>query len=602
MAFVKNYLQDFESPNGWRYRVRVQFGILDLTTGFDEFELPEGVIQLAEVGFSYAKFPMGFSDATSVKYNINLSPLDGAFIVDLPYEEFANSLAQGFSFDGTDYKYNVFILTSDKGNDTLAVADFPIVAITAQKPTIEREFELNKQLTITSIDTICLGKLVAETYTMEQLKDDYWTEYAEASVTRTIGNLSDFYKSGTEFVIQEGVQTVAPSAYFLASAQVVLQRFLFLLVKKIWSKITQEAFSAVSSTIYTLLFTTREITPFEATTFYTTNADNDCLPTSTAVGSATLQVLTRYELRFTPFTPIGGFLHKVSSESPFRNYKNVWNFLQDLSEQGCTKAFFTYELQGTNNSNSMIVPNFEKILTGATFVYDSRDFEIMYKQGSDAIRGTKLTTNARSVDDLSEFDNSSFLSSADNEYNLKNLIFNPMPDAPVKELIIRYLDYGVKQVLYGAKLYATASDPFIRVADKVKVTFGASDSVTTSATAPTAIFPLGNPEELRNKILERQLSGGLIQGLAKALTAIFGANGAGFIEITEMFRDDLKLGDIVELTNVNAGLGSNIEGWIRTPSGAGVSFARCVVTEIIHDVVTDKMKVTAFAFQNIGDI
>lgn len=592
-ALVLNYRQDFRSPNGRRYRLIVQLGVYDLSTATGTYDLPDGVIELSEIQSSFDKFPLGFTDALTVKYKLNYTPLERGVVTDFTLQDFVKAMSYGFYFDGTEYYYNVFVLTSDRGNSALDYDEFHVEAVTGQRPTIERKYSLNKPLHINEIDTICLGKLVAETYTMNAMLTDYYSEYSEASETRTTVQPYDFYKDSSNGIANVNYQDYFVTYTYSKSAQLLLQRFIFLLTKKIYSKITQATFD--SSGINTLLFTTYGITPFEAVTFYTNDNTDNQQPTSTAISNSSLTVLTRLEIQESPIRSIGGFLSPASSESPFKNYNNVWNFFQDLSEQLCTKATFNYEFY--DGLNVLVYPTFKKLLDGGTYTYDARDFEVEFSQGGDSVRGCKITLNPRGSDDMKEYDNSSFLSIADNEYNLKNFIFNTQPDAPDTKLIGRFGSNAFKYVIYGSKLYNQATSPMVRVGDKITITFGTGESVTSSS-GPTSIFPIGNESEIANSIYRRQLAGGVIQGIARAIFLAFEANGNGFVEF-EMFKEDVKVGDIITLTNTVSS-DATIGGYIGTPSGASVSFANCIVTELVHEVVTEKVKVKAFVYQPIG--
>lgn len=606
-----NYLSDFTTKNGWRYRLQIQLGVFDLASNSGDYTLPLGAIELVEVQSSFDKFPIGFSDALTVKYKLNYTLLETGGTADNILKDFVRALSYGFYFDGTEYYYNVFILTCDRGDGTKDYDEFAVEAITGQRPTIEREYKLNTPLIINEIDTICLGKLVAETYTMDMVLDDYYTEYSESSETRTTVQPYDFYKDGSNSIANVNYQDYFVTYTYTKSAQLVLQRILFLVTKKIYSKIKQDTFA--TTPIYNLLYLSYEVTPFEATTFYEIDNTDIQNPTGGGISNTSLTVITRLEIQESPIRSIGGFLSPNSGESPFNNYDNVWNFLQDLSEHLCTKTTFEYQRYDADNficfvwHKKMLEPF---SLSTTPHEYDARGFEVTFNQGGDSVRGAKITVNGRGADDMKEYDNSSFLSIADNEYNLKNFIFNTQADAPEKNLISRNGGNAFKYVIYGSKLYKQATSPMVRVADKITVTFGAGESVTTAALAGFAfdsIFPITTEEQVQNRTYKRQISGGVIQGVARALQLAFEANGSGFVEF-ELFKDDfggagvpIKLGSIIELTNT-VSTDATVGSFIGRPDGSAVSFANCIVTELAHELETEKVKVKAFVYQSIGTV
>jgi len=599
--------QRFTLNNGWRCLLKVQTGALYPDTFAGDgvgFELPKGTIFPIEENRQFDKLPIGFTDATMVKYKVNLNTLDRGATTTAGYKQFVDGLAKGFAIDSSEeYRYNIFALYTDYGDDTLDEEDYLLHVVTAQKPTIERTFELNRPLQVGEIDTICLAKLVAETYTMTKCKEDYWTVFDEAAEAYSNASLYDFYKNSTNGIYNINFQDYFITRTYVKSLKTALDRIHWLLVLKIRSKIVQ---TNDNTGLYNFLFSVNLVNPFISLTLYDNEQDDNQQPNATARNYGDFGIVTRLELQSSPVQSIGGFLSENSSESPFRNYNNVWNYLQDLAEQLCTKAIFVYA--GAPNIDIFIYPFYEQIANyngvldflPFKYTYDANKIRVKFTQGSEAVRGCKVTMNKRGDDDLNEIDTSVSISIADNEYNLKSFIFNSQPDIPESEnLKERYAGNIFKYVIYGSKLYVGTSNPMVRVGDKATVYFTASDYVTNSASAQ-AFFPVSSTQQTTLATLNRQRSGGIIHAVAQAITLIFGANGSGFIEF-ETFSEKVKAGDVIELTNV-ASYSTNTGGWINTPEGSGISFEYCIVTEVKRDFTTPNCRLTikAFTFQPTG--
>ncbi len=586
-----------------RWLLVVRQAYSETSPTIENVDLEPNTIHLRSIENGFQDLPIGMPNALTAKYVLDIDVLE-PYRPDDPQSvkrrELMFAVEKGYVFASNDYHFNVFYLYSDRLNGTLTESEYFVEAITMQRPNVVRKYELSKQKQLIEIDTVCAFKVAIENLSMDGLYTLYFNLYGSTDVT-TQGNFNYEYWFGSDRWVRNTTPVGAPYDFELKyiDAKLFLKRLLYLV--SAWVILKTKLPSPTDYEDY--VFDDTNCNPFTAITFYTQTQNDDATPSNTAVTNPFL--LHTLERTGGGGAIIGGFFgegsdRSPSSESPFRNYKNVYNFLQDLAEHCCTIARPTF----TRNTLDEVVFRLDFITLGGGTNKGTYDImqgeELVFEQGQDAIKGTKVTSIGRNEDDISEYENNLTFSIADNEYNVKEVIFNPQNDVPNDNAIFIGSAYSGgfgradKRIVYSNKLYynttIASTNAYLKVADKYRISVDGSNYVTV--TSDNELLPFASKEDVQIKLLRRQAQGSFQGAIAKFITECFKDAGSGFFTFTVLYED---FWNVYSIGDYLSGVGSQIENKeVDIPSG------KFIIVGINYMPEEMKVEVKLYILKDIG--
>lgn len=527
MAANHEYIHRMTSHGaGWRWLLRIRCAEANDITTFTAYDIPEGIISLVSLEAGYANKPLGMPDATMLTIEVDHDLLTGTEL-----EYLSSQLQDSYhSFGPGDIGLNMFILTCDYGNGALAEADFLVVSVTAQKPTLERESGINEM--VSEIDTMDAFKLVNE---MSEIGEQ-WSlgSFAPQIGTTLAGELYPFprvyewHQASLKRYVYAGNETDTMQMRRIDDG---LQTLGLRLAQSVASAVRKKS---IHLPTFETFMTGRTVHPIhDGWEFFQYDVTGDDLnvadPLAThdvwyvATTTKTGDVVTGLEMPNSIFN-FGAL------------YKNWWNCLQNLSEQWFAKTRVRWlNMSGSpvpvsescapweNYGNTPVGLTLDDI-SGANI---TRGHEVL--KTATALTGKRNTAFETTIlEDLSEFSHGTTLSIADDEWGVTQLSFDNLPTAngqlagefndgdPSTRNSTSYRIWMSMLFMYNASINA-----WNRIHHHVRVSDGL---VTSEGPATTAsVGPGYTGSGLAAQMLSIQTShGGLAQTICKAIYQAFG--------------------------------------------------------------------------------
>ncbi len=571
MAYNDEYRLDFESRNHWRWRLAIRTATPNVVAAFNVVTIPPDAIECTTITGGYPSRPVGMADPMTATYVVSQKELSAT----APLRYLRDMLRDTCVIVDGVVHLNAFILTCDYGDAGLSYASFKTVAVTTQKPTYERAFDLDDPFMDVTLETVDLMKVVLELTEIP-------AEFSRADVGQYIAGVAveaprvyEWYKIGYKRrIVFDGVtRMVMRNA---ADAWLTIAGYQAKIAGRQMLK------DELSNTLIGFELGDSRYYPFDHITWYDQANDTD-IDGKTAVASTALWWCMAGLLRDGTLT---GFEHKSSAFSPVSRYDNWWNYMQVVSESQAGKSRLHWRA-GVPRMETVAI--WDGWIAAAPAVLDWADFTIDgCTSGHEVLKAATVTVIARTdqtegetMGDITEFEAKSRLSITDEEVGIKEIVWDMLPEARGERPDVVLAGTGggpaeqcTQRRVWFNYLYSYTDGRFVRLHHHNVI----SDGIDTYEGPPvhgtlSPTLQLSTQAAIIRKIQEDH--GGLPLNVARAIYGSFGRMDQTLLEVSCDARADLM------------------------PMEVGTPFtfnAPADIVDVVGDVITNRAILTKSSF------
>ena len=420
------YIHRWLDTQGWQWRLCIRPATENSVGAYTEITLADDVVEVLSHGRTMPQQdPIGMVEAMTMDIVVHLDQLSGT--IELTY--LRDILAASCLIVGSEIYLNTFELTTDMGGGG-AESSWYVAAVCGQKPTLQRQVNLDGaeryQLQIAAIDLL---KLVAE---MTPVPENWSMPGDDAQESASIDG--DRYLWNWHMVSARQIHQVADTTLLRMRALGPAMRT----VTRIVSKLAYRALhrqDVVWSAMDAFL-ASKSISPVHAGwQLYRYDYTSNDLAEKVAV--------TPDQVYYIADTGVSGLERANSQYSPAMRFDNWWEMLIHDAESWLAKGRTVWRRDGAvvrpcveyqSAFNDYLLPG---LLTGqevGELIGTSVEFGVRVLRSATCQTFSRNEDNdAGSIADLTEFQRSTNLSIVDEEYGVKELTFDPMPESAMPD-------------------------------------------------------------------------------------------------------------------------------------------------------------------------
>lgn len=525
MAFNTQYQTSWTSGTGWRFVLTVRPAPGNDVTSYTTYDLPYEAVRVLQISCKYPKKPLGMPDALTMSVRIDLTALTG----DSELEYLRDRLIESCVIAGDTVWYNSFILTSDCGNGFLAESQFYALAVCVQKPDLQRQTALDDPDISFDLELIDALKVSAEVMAITDPISDLGGSSPQVGTITGGWRPAEwwlahykriYHRQGSSFEYRGLLDGMRTAVYRVCAKAYYAMRN---------RTIGYSDFTTFASTI--------KMDPYhEGWQFYSYTGSTD-LNAKAALDRADVKYCIRV---YEPDGQLTGYESGNSRYSPSKRADNWWNWLQLLSESAFAKGAIRWINPGTSSPNPFPVIVFDRPFGDFGELVQPIDHTFIHEgatltTGHEVIKSAAVLAFERNTQqdgvsetDVTEWVHGSKLSIASDEWGVKEVLFDNLPEArghDSTEGAIRR-----QNRIWLNLLYRISGGQPERIHHHVKLNDGVLDTEGPASVA-VSLNVLNSATQHSIQMLKLQTEhGGLPGTLAKAIYNAFGRRNQSRLE------------------------------------------------------------------------